>query len=1244
MQKHNNSAAPAVGAGLQLRLLGPWDVQWQGRSAGGFAYDKPRALLAYLVMHPGVLHSREHLATLLWPELPADRARSNLRRALHELRQVLEPQSELASSPAAEGVAGFLISSKNQLGWNSHSAYWLDVAAFTAPLHTPSDPVAAIETVEQRIALYRGDFLQGLQLPDAPEFDHWVDARRTQLRQRALQLYVQLAQWNESQGHTAQSQQRLQQALALEPWNEDLHRRLMRLLASHQQTSAALDQYEACKAMLQRELSVEPEPATHELAQAIRRGELMRPAASSPMPARVVVQRHWVCVLACELQTDTRFAEELAASMLAESHGACLEILSMHGGHGVAPQAGLVLAYFGYPRAQEHAPRKALEAAQALVRSSVQGSGLRMRVGVHGGWMVVDPRVHLPDATGQITRHAQALAANATWSEVAASPELHLMLRSANHASVSAPSEGLTPFVGRTVELRQLRLLWEQVRRGEHMFLWLCGEAGLGKSRLIQMHQAWVMEQGGHTCLLRCQPEYQHTPYYPWMEWLAAQPQHVAHSPELAGLLPRHEPLGASERETQEAALPDEAKARMQAALLALVHSLAQQQPLLLVLEDMHWVDASTLEWLGWCLPKLSAPVLLVLSSRDSQTPWPGTKTLALQPLSPRQAEQLICQAAGADSLEAPALQSVLQRCDGIPLYIEEMVRTLRACDPAGTDAALSALRLPGGAGDLPGSIAHLLAVRLESVGPAVRLAQQAACLGRDFAIDLLQSLWDGPPESLATQLKQLEQTGLVQLLDAGRARFRHALIQDAAYQTLTLAERQRIHARLAQLYQGAYRHRVVGTPERLAQHLALAGEPLQAAAVWLDAGRQAASRSANRDAIYHFEAGLAQLRLLVSAPDTAAHAVLDERAALELALQAALGTTLIAVKGYGATDAKLCFARALELSRHVGGQAELFPVMWGMWLGGRSCTPEAMPLELAMRLEQIANATGDAEQRMQMHYAFGNNLFWMARYAEARTHLDQAIALGRNLPAARRIRLYGEDTGVSSLSFLAWIEWLQGRPATAVRTAQAAVAEAKALGHAHTLGFALTFAAVLHRFMDEPREAEALAQELLNHAHAHHLLLWQVAGGAVAGWAAARQGQVQALAAIEQCIQASRQAMLAVEGTFMAFKVDALWHLQDYRACAELAQQAIDNSHSYNDVYFIPDFLRLQGLALQQLGQHKAAADCLQQGLALARQQGAKALELRLADALGMGSLRHSIVQSCPELALPAQSGPISA
>jgi len=1240
--------------GLAMRFLGSFAVMHDGVALDGFGYDKTRALLAYLALESGEgPHRREKLADLLWPDVPAETARGNLRRTLHDLRKTL-----------TAGGAGeeFFVTSKSQLGFDRASTYWLDVEAFSQSV--PASGADELEHLEQQWALYREGFLRGLSLRDAPDFENWLELRREAVQRQALQLLKRLIQCHEQHGQLARAIVLLHKEIELDPWAEDAHRRLMQLQARNGQTAAALAQFEVCRALLQCELGLEPEPQTLALVQAIRRGELTTP---SWVPASVPnAERRQVCVLVCDIQAPHALPPEAAASVVAESHGNCMSIISTHGGHGIALHAGKILAYFGYPQAHEHAPVKVLEAALEMVRYAVGTSGLNIRLGVHCGWVVNDQRFNLPDATGLITQRASVLAEQAPSGEAAISPETaglvegyfllsdvretaglrHFLLqgRSTARHRLQAAAHRLTPFVGRAAELRLLRALWERTRQGGSQALLIRAEAGMGKSRLIQMLEPQVASAGGAWFLLRCLPEFQHTPYHPLVDFLqhrlnqdggpetngVNRGRHLADwLASLGDALTAHLPVLAEllqlPQETASLPLsPSDKKRRLESALLDVFGCLAQQQPLLLLLEDVHWADASTLEWVQALLARPVAPCLLLMSARPEFAALPDLKTLTLPALSDRQAERLVRQTAGGADWDARALKNILLRADGIPLYIEEMARSLQA------DLQV----------EIPGTLWHLLAVRLELVGEARRLAQQAAAIGRDFSLELLGAVWDGPGDRIPAYLDRLGKAGLIQPQERGHYRFKHALFQDSAYQTLPLDERKCIHGRLARLFQGAFQHLAKGSPERLAQHLTIAGEPLAAAAAWLTAGRLAASRSANQDAVFHFESGLAQLRGLD----------MPGADGLELSLQAALGTTLVAMKGYGAEEAKVCFARSLELSRTTKDDTELFQVTWGLWLGGRSCTPEAFPLEFAEKLERIAQASGEPEHAMQVHYAYGNNLFWMARYPEAYEHLEQAVAIGRGLSSLDLVRSYGEDTGISSLSFQAWIHWIQGRPDTAVATVQAAIAAARQLGHAHTLGFALTFAAVLYRFMNKPQQTAALGQELQELSRRHGLLLWQAAAGAVSGWAAVLLGRPEGVGIIQQSVEASRKAMLVVEGTFLAFQVDALHHLGQHEACAAVAKEAIARCESRLDIYFLPEFLRLRGAALLGFADGHCAEGvrCLEQAMELACQQGAQSLELRAAvtmskfatEAAVMQRLRQrmtEILTTCPELASSA-------
>ncbi|MBT0570924.1 AAA family ATPase [Curvibacter sp. CHRR-16] len=1181
--------------GLHVGVLGRLVVHYDGQALPDFGYDKARALLAYLVVESGEHgHSRDKLASLFWPDSSSAIARGNLRRTLHQVRSVL-----------ADTRHEWLPSDRQHLGFDHRSPYHLDLEQFLAPLPPcPADsPYTAdvVEQLEQRLCLYRGPVLDGLHLPDTPDFEHWLESQRQHCHRQRQQLLATLAQLHEQLGQIERAHALLLQEIEHDPWAEDTQRRLMRLLARQQRTSAALAQFEQYRAQLLRELDLEPEPQTLALVQAIRRGELSTPPAT-PVRRPAPMQRRQVCVLACELQTDEPH-DELAADWLAEQHSLCMDTMSEHGGQGYALRAGWVMAYFGHPQAQEKAPIKALEAALALCQRLGQQAGLRLHIGAHSGWMLHDPRVQLPDTTGIITRHASELALHSPWGRVAVSPELQrqvegyfrfepaaettspkssphyqlLQSRSPARDRLQARSQ-LSPLVGRQREMRLLQALWERSRQGLRQCLHIGAEPGMGKSRLIHELAQRIMQAGGHCVVLHCQAELQHTPYHPFADW---------HHPQ-------------------------------QDLLLAKANALAHHRPLLLVLEDIHWADQATLDWIQAWLQQRGTPHLLLLSSRSVQAPWPGIKTLALPPLQPRQVEQLIRHTAGRQSVPAQQHKAIVQRSDGVPLYVEEMVRSLQLGSPPsglGTGTLAS--------NSVPNNIWHLLAMRLESVGSALPVAQQAAAIGREVSPPLLSALHaalhglghDAAQASVQQALQQLEQTQLMERLEhpSGHYRFRHVLLQDAANHTLPVPLRRNLHSALVQLYQGPFQAMVQDQPERLAHHLAQAGQALAAAQCWLQAGQWAVQRSSYADAIFHYQAALQQLPA-ASKP----HAPETDTTSLELALQTALGTALACTQGYGSPAAHACFVRAQQLSRLHQDELASFPMLWGLWLGSSSNPANGAPLEYAQRLLQLAQTANDAELLIHAHYACGNSLYRLGHYDQALHHLQQSMARGQERPCTQypeRLRQYGEDSALSAQCFVAWILWLQGHAEPALQQAQQAVEQARALKHAHTLCFTLACHAVLLRMQHDAETTQSVAQELLHWGNEHQLALWQVAGTALAGWASVYLGDPAGLPYIEAGLAGCRVAMPGIETIFQGILVDALWQLQRWSDCATQAQQAIACCQAQADHHLEPEFLRLLALCHLRMG-HSATgpvADWLAQAAQLARQQGAQAWLERL-------------------------------
>jgi DNA-binding SARP family transcriptional activator len=1209
-----------------LRLLGGFQLLDAQGQVLTLPYDKARALLALLCLHSGALE-REPLAQLLWPDSEPAQARANLRRALYDLRRCLArlwPQAQIEP----------LLGDKKQVQLSDGLPWQIDCREFSlAQLDaaTPA-PEARRAALQRAVALYRGPLLAGLGLDDAPGFESWLAPRREALQRQALQSLNELGELLEQQGEHAQALDCARRSLALDPWCEQALRRSLRLQA--QSPAQALALFEQFSQRLHAELGLAPQPETLALAQRLR-----QPA---PVATPGSVQRRRVVALACEWEVPAEDAQdtdaELLAALLLQRLEQARGQLQAQGAWVQRAEGGELLAFFGHPRALEQAPRLALDAALALLQAGGGRDGLAPRLGLHVGWVHSLPEQASPDSIGTLSREARRLA----WLAQPGTARISAALRqlSLHHhrfhpgaadgsaelqAAIGpqAPPAALQPMVGRADELAALLDHWAQARQGSRA-IWIEAEPGLGKTRLLHaLREALATREGGalRQRQLACQPEFSHSPWHPVVAALQrglgllsqlspsvpdpASP-HAALRALLrrAGLDPQTDLAPLAQLLPAPTALPQAGqpdasglnKRALQQLLIALFEGLGQGRPQLVCVEDLHWADPSTLDLLALYLqrpPAQRSPGLIVLSSRE---PPPAALAGALQahlrlaPLAEPEMLQLIEQLALAPESTA-ARQQVLQRAQGVPLFAQELARSLRLSPQE----------------RVPATLWDLLAARLDRLpAGARRLAQCAAVLGSDGDTSLLQAMQDGPAAQVATQLAAelalLAREGLLQTEGHGHWQFRHALIRDAAYESLAARERRALHRRAAEALMGPFACRAADEPELLAQHLQASGDAA-AAHYWLQAGRRAAGQSAHVEARHLLEQGLQALAHADAAP------ALLQRLQPPLLLQ--LGNSLLALEGYGSRAARRCFEQALDASG-TGAASELrFQALWGLWLGSRSSADEqAGALQLAEQLGQQAQRSGDAAAAVQAGYALGNNLFFLGRLQASAQALRAAAEAGERLPAGSLLARYGEHGGIAARAMLSWPLALQGQAEEAQAQARQALQQARALGQAQTLGFALTMGAVMHRHMRQPAQALPLCQELLALADKHDLALWRAVGALVLGWVRAQQGEPEGLSLIEQAVAASAVAMPSTEPTFLSFLIEAQLRLGLHEAALARADEALAKAPERQELYLLPELWRMRAQAAQACGADAATVDkLLDQALAAARQMGAELL-----------------------------------
>ncbi len=999
-------------------------------------------------------------------------------------------------------------------------------------------------------------------------------------------------------------------------------------------------------------------------------------------------ERRHLTVLFCDLVDSTALAELLDPEDYREVvrayHQICAEVLQRFDGYLAQYLGDGVLGYFGYPVAHEDDAQRAVRAGLSLLDafSSLSphpalpsGDQVVVRLGVHTGLVVVGNvgagTRHEPLALGEAPNIVALLLHLAEPNSLVISAATHQLIagyfrckalgvhtlpglaqplevyRVLGPSGVQsrlevAATHGLTPLVGRAQEVGLLMACWTRVTEGMGQVVILGGEAGIGKSRLVQVLKEHVASEGYPW--LECQgwSYYQHTALYPLTELLARRLLHVEpeataaqkvqhleeflvqHGLSLAETVPLFAPLLSLPLPATYAPLegsPEQQRQQTLHALLGLLLRLAAAQPLLLVMEDLHWVDPSTLEWLSLLVDQgPTARILALCTCRpDFRPPWAGRSHLTqvtLARLPQRQATALTHQVAHGKALPAEVVAQIVAKTDGVPLFVEELTKTVLESGLLLEQEDHYVLTGPLPPLAIPVTLHDSLLARLDRLGVAKGLAQLGATLGREFAYVLLQAVAPWNEETVRRELQQLVVAELLYqrgLPPQATYVFKHALIQEAAYQSLLKRTRRHYHQQIAHVLEAQFPDIAEAHPELLAHHYTGAGCQKQAVDYWQQAGKRALQRSANPEAVQHLTQALA---LLATLPETPA------RAQQELDLQIALGPALSVTQGIAAPEVEQTYARARVLCAQVGETPQLFSTLRGLCRFYQSRGALQTARELAEQLSRLAQRGAEPTPRLEAHDALGSTLFFLGEYTAAWMHLAQGIAL-TDLATQQALALHlGEAPGVRCLAYAAWTLWCLGYPAQAVRRSQEALALAQELTHPHSLAYAHHFAAFLHHRRREAPACLALAEALLTLATAQEFPHYVGFGLCWRGVALAMQGQGEA------SLAQMRQGMAAVLATgqglarplCLVLLAEAAGHAGQVNEGLRLLAEALMALEASGRGDLLAEAYRLQGAFLlrQAVPDAAQAEACFQQALALARRQQAKSWELRAALSLG--------------------------
>jgi class 3 adenylate cyclase/predicted ATPase len=977
-------------------------------------------------------------------------------------------------------------------------------------------------------------------------------------------------------------------------------------------------------------------------------------------PNRDVAERRPITVMFCDLVGSTSLAAKLDAEDWRDLVGAYLDkaagAVDQHGGHVLKKLGDGIMALFGYPKAQENDAERAARAGLAILRAledlnakNVERGlpALAARIGLESGPVVVDTTGEVFGDAPNVAARVQGAAEPGTLvvtasvqrqvaglfiavdkgphelKGVSGTPTLYRLVR-ASGAGRRAGARSQTPLVGREEELTMLARRWERAKSGHGQFLQIVGEPGLGKSRLVEEFRIRLGETP-HTWVEWASSQLlQNTPLHPLAEWGRQRFVGDARLAELEAALAQvkldpaeYVPLLAplldiplpEERTPKYAA--DELRRRQLGAGVSWILAAARAQPIVLAVEDLHWADPTSLDLLKMLAERGAQTRLLIVATTrpEFHAPWTTRShhgVIALTPLDRAQIARMVAAIAERHALAKDVVEGLSDRTGGVPLFIEEVTRLL----------------LEGGAQTIPPTLQQSLAARLDRLGDAREVAQIGAVLGRDFSYGLLQAVADRPSAVLDAGLEKLAEADL--LFVEGTApqssyRFKHALIQDAAYESLLKTRRQALHRRAAEA--------LVATPdpqpELLARHCTEAGQIEKAAGLWGKAGQRSLERSALVEAAAQLNRALDQI---ASLPGTSA---LRRE---QIKLQVALANALMHTKGYAAPETKASLDRArsyMERAKSLGEPPEdplmLFSVLYGVWVANTTEFNGDIIRDLAAQFLAMAKEDGTAIPLIMGHRIMGRTLIDTGNLAAGRAHCDEAMALydpAKHLSVSMR---FGQEAGVSIRSFRAYSIWLLGYPDAALSDAGQAINDAHNFGQAGTLMFALAHVLRTYFLCGEYAAADAQTEELIRLADEKRALHWKMWGtiyrASVSALTALNSDAIHnAIQTITSGIAARREVGATIDTPFslsqLAWAYSRTNQDNDAWRCIEEALAIVETS---KERWYEAELHRMAGdIALRSPRQDAVQARAyFERALAVARAQQAKSWELRAATSM---------------------------
>ncbi|MGK9166850.1 AAA family ATPase [Inquilinus limosus] len=995
-------------------------------------------------------------------------------------------------------------------------------------------------------------------------------------------------------------------------------------------------------------------------------------AAAPMMQATATAERRQLTVMFIDLVGSTALSARLDPEVMREVmrayQNAAVDELVRFDGHVAKFMGDGIVAYFGWPKAHEDEAERAVRAALRILDAvgrlaTPSGEALAARIGIATGVVVVGDLIGEGAAQeeaviGETPNLAARLQSLAAPDEVIISDGTRRLLGGlfefedlgeqslkglatpVRAFRVLGPGQsesrfeafhgrGPEPLVGRTAELSLLLDRWQRARAGEGQVVFLSGEPGIGKSRIVLALRERLAEEPFTPLSHFCSPYRMNSALFPvigLLERAAGFGRNDTSDEKLAKI---RNLLAPYTRDVEEAAAlvaemlslpvdglpdlsPERQKQRTFEILLEQFQGLCRQQPVLAVYEDAHWIDPSTAEFLGLIIERTQhLRALVVVTFRpEFNPPWTGhahVTSLSLSRLVRADVVAMVNRLTDGKALPTDVLKQISDKTDGVPLFIEELTKAVLESGllrDAGDHFELNGI-LPAMA--IPSTLQDSLMARLDRLAPVKELAQVASCIGREFDHDLLAAVSPLQGAALDDGLARLIQSDLVirrGLPPHATYVFKHALIQDAAYATLLRSRRALIHGQIAAALEARFPELVDRQPELLARHLTEAGLTEKAADWWLRAGQLASARSAYKEAIAHLTKALAMIETL---------APTEERFRRELEVQSALCPPLIATKGFAAPEVGDACARAERLARQLGRQDHLAVALRGLCYVVHVRGDLRRTRELGAELLGLEEQSDDPVLQADAHNASAFTLFHLGEHASARDHLETARSKIEAVGDPARAFSRGVNIYIFGRAYAAHVEWHLGYPDRALSIGREMVGFAQQLDHPFSLAVALNYAAMLHQFRREPSETRDLANAALAVCTEYEFAYYRAWATVLLGWATAEQGDLeQGILGIQDGVQDLRNTGAGLRLPYYLCLLAGLYHQarRDGEASRTLSE-AMDIVER-NDEHWVDANLHLLRSTLLAADQPEAAVDCCRRAIEIARGQGARPLVLR--------------------------------